>query len=193
MRLRFRRAIERFRQFLLAVVFSVWRFLGRLGLAFRNLLAWVIWKPLFYLTMPVWLPLRWLLWDTVVTAAPPIWRFIGRLGLALRHLLTAYLWRPFLFLIIRPLVWCYQRILKPAAFWLAGRIWQLLRWIGRQIQQAGRTVWQVTEPQRTLYGRRFGSRWQLFKARLRVMWRRPKLPMAAVIAPARPRGKLTCH
>lgn len=33
-----------------------WRFLGRMGLALRNLLTWFIWRPLTYLTWP----LRWL-------------------------------------------------------------------------------------------------------------------------------------
>lgn len=34
-------------------VFSpVWKFLGRLGLALRNLLTWIIWRPLLFLTTP---------------------------------------------------------------------------------------------------------------------------------------------
>ncbi|MCA9947089.1 MAG: hypothetical protein KC449_26595, partial [Anaerolineales bacterium] len=87
MHAKFRRAAKRVQQLLLAVISSVWQFIGRLGLAFRNFLTWVIWKPLFYLTMPFWLPLRWLLWDTIVAVAPPTWRFMGRMGLALRRLL----------------------------------------------------------------------------------------------------------
>lgn len=183
MRARFRQTGQRVWQFLLVVFSSIWQFLGRLGLAYRNFLTYIIWKPLFYLTMPVWLPLRWLLWDTITAAAPPVWQFIGRMGLALRHLLTVYVWQPFLFLLIRPLIWSYQHVVKPTALWLAHRVWQFLCWIGRQFQQLGWAVWQFTAPQRAIYGRRLASRWQLLQARARVIWRRPKPPAAALVAP----------
>jgi hypothetical protein len=46
---------------------AVWRFIGRLGLALRNLLTWLIWRPLLWLVAPVawiiriiWPPLLWL-------------------------------------------------------------------------------------------------------------------------------------
>lgn len=183
MRLRFRRAIKWLRDAFFAVVFSVWRFLGRLGLAFRNLLYWLVWQPLFYLTMPLWLPLRWLLWDTVTAAAPPIWHFIGRLGLATRHLLLISVWRPFLFLVGRPLAWSYQNILNPTAVWLVKTIW-------RQLQRFGQAIWQLTAPQHAIYGRRIGSNWRLLKARLWLAWRRPKAPAEAIMAPRRPRENL---
>jgi TolB protein len=163
----------------LAVVFFVWQFIGRLGLAFRNLLIWIIWKPIFFLTMPFWLPLRWLLWDTLVEIAPPTWRFVGRMGLALRHLLIVLVWRPFRRLVIRPFLWFYRRGLKPAALWLATIVRRLFAY-----------VWQRTAPQRTIYGRRLNSRWRLLKANMRLLWRRPTIPAAAVVAPKRPRENL---
>ena len=183
MRVRFWQTTARFRQFLLVVISSVWRFLGRLGLAFRNFLIWIIWKPLFYLTMPIWLPLRWLLWDTIVAVVPPIWRFLGRMGLALRHLLTAYLWRPFLFLVVRPLVWCNRQVLKPAMLWLVTVVQQ-------QVRRVSHSVWQSTAPQRAIYGRRFRSHWGLLKARLRLFWKRPNPPATAVVAPVRPKANV---
>ncbi|MEM7111958.1 MAG: hypothetical protein AAF614_05960 [Chloroflexota bacterium] len=39
-----------------------WQFLGRMGLALRNLLTWFIWWPIYYLFLPV----RWL-WQTVLS------------------------------------------------------------------------------------------------------------------------------
>ncbi|MCZ7669135.1 MAG: hypothetical protein M5U34_19065 [Chloroflexi bacterium] len=79
-----------------------------MGLAFRSILTWTIWKPIWLITMPFWLPLSWL-WEGVRhTILPPITRFIGRLGLALRKLLTGLLlllWRPFKLLVLRPLRW----------------------------------------------------------------------------------------
>ncbi len=152
-------------------------------MAFRKLITWIVWKPIFYVTMPIWLPLRWLLWDTFLAVAPPTWRFLGRMGLALRHLLTAYLWRPFLFLVIRPFIWSYQHALKPAALWL-------LRWIGWQFKRSALTIWQLSAPQRAVYGRRFSSRWRLLTARLRLLWRRPKPPVAAIVVPRHPRENL---
>ncbi len=179
MQARIRRAFRRVRQLLLAVIFPVWRFIGRLGLAFRNLLNWLVWKPFFYVTMPFWLPLRWLLWDTLVEIAPPAWRFMGRLGLAIRHLLVVGVWRPFLLLIIRPSLWLYRRGLKPAALWIARLIWRQLLWL-----------WRRTAPQRAIYGRQVSSRWRLLKASLWLLWRRPKPPAGVAIAPKRPRENL---
>ena len=140
--------------------------------------------------MPIWLPLRWLLWDTVVAAAPPTWRFFGRMGLALRHLLVICVWRPFRLLVLRPFLWLYQHLIKPVAVWLRRTIWQFLTWIGRQFQRLGQTIWQRTAPRRTIYGRRLHSRWYLAKANLRLLWRRPKPPVAAIRAPQSPRENL---
>ncbi len=179
MHVRFRRAFNRVRQSLLAVVFSVWHFIGRLGLAFRNFLTWIIWKPIFFLTMPFWLPLRWLLWDTLVAIAPPTWRFIGRMGIALRRLLILFVWRPFHLLVIQPSIWFYRRVLKPTALWLVHTVRRLFAYL-----------WQRTAYPRSIYGRRISSRWRLLKAHLRLLWRRPKPPAAALVAPRHPRENL---
>lgn len=190
MRARFRQAANKVWQALLAVSNSVWLFLGRLGLAFRNLLTWLIWKPLFYLTMPFWLPLRWLLWDTLAAIVPPTWHFVGRMGLALRHLLTAYLWRGIRNFVIRPFLWLYRRVIKAFTLWLLRTIWLGICWLGAHIRRFGRFVWDKTAPQRAVYGRRVSSRWRLLKANLRVTFRRPKAPAAALVAPKRPRENL---
>ena len=136
--------------------------------------------------MPVWLPLRWLLWDTALAVVPPTWRFVGRMGLALRHLLMAYLWRPFVRFVIRPSLWLYRHVLKAFVLWLLHTIWQMICWLGGQIRRFGHFVWLKTAPQRAVYGRRVSSRWRLVKANLRLMFRRPKAPAAAVVAPKRP-------
>lgn len=187
MRARFRRTIERVRQTLLAVFSPAWRFLGRLGLAFRNILTWIVWKPIFYLTMPIWLPLRWMLWDTLVAAAPPVWRFLGRLGLALRHLLTAYLWRSFLFLVVRPLQWLYARVLQPAVL-------GVVAFFKRHWLRLVAVLAKRTEPSRILLRRRLLSRWRVFVARWRVLRRRPKVPTTALTAPPVPHeGRRVVH
>ncbi|MCB8926621.1 MAG: TolB family protein [Ardenticatenaceae bacterium] len=125
--------------------------------------------------MPIWLPLRWIFWDTIVEIAPPVWRFIGRLGLALRHLLVQFVWRP--------LHWLYSRILKPAVAGAVLFVWRLL-------QRVGQFIWLRTAPQRAIYGRRLSSRWRLFKSNLRLAWRRPKAPVAALRIPRQPRGNV---
>ncbi|MFZ1395701.1 MAG: hypothetical protein WAS33_02330 [Candidatus Promineifilaceae bacterium] len=173
-------------QTLLAVSSSVWLFLGRLGLAFRNLLTWLIWKPIFYVTMPFWLPLRWLLWDSVVAVAPPVWRFVGRMGLALRHLLTAYVWRGFVMFVVRPSRWLYRYVVKAFVLWLLRTSWQGICWLGGHIRRFGRFIWGKTAPQRAVYGRRASSPWRLFRANLRLLFRRPKPPATALVAPKRP-------
>lgn len=190
MRTRFRQAISWVWQALLAVSSSVWLFIGRLGLAFRNLLIWTIWKPLFYLTMPIWLPLRWMLWDFVAATLPPTWRFLGRMGLALRHLLTAYVWQPFIRFVLRPSVWVYKNVLKAFVVWVRHIFWQFILWLGQQIRQFGEFVWQKTAPQRAVYGRRVSSRWRLLKSRVRLAYRRPSPPKSALLAPRRPKENL---
>ena len=94
----------------LNLVVRWWRFVGRIGLALRNLLLWTVWKPLYWLSTP----LRFLL--KVVLA--PLWRLAGRMGLALRRLLTLFAWRP--------LNWVYRLLLRPILA-LIGRFLQA-RW-----------------------------------------------------------------
>lgn len=55
---------------------SIWSFIGRLGLALRNLLTWLFWRPLLFFTAPWRIVFnRWL--------KPVLVRIIGRLGRAL--------------------------------------------------------------------------------------------------------------
>ncbi len=77
-----------------------WQFVGRVGLASRNLLVWTIWKPLFWLSTPF----RFV-WRYAKKALVPLWRLLGRMGLALRRLLTLLVWRP--------LGWLYRILIRP--------------------------------------------------------------------------------
>ena len=152
-----------------------WRFLGRLGLALRNLLTWIIWKPIWLITMPFWLPLTWLYEGLHGRVWPPIKRFSGRLGLAIRNLLTWVVWRPFFFLVVWPLRFLLTRLLWPFLVWLADktrRFWQ--------------STWDATAPRRLKWRRRWGSRWLVYRARWRVFFHRPKPPKTAVFAPRQP-------
>lgn len=157
----------------------IWRFLGRLGLAFRSILTWTIWKPIWLITMPFWLPLSWL-WEGVRhTILPPITRFIGRLGLALRKLLTGLLlllWRPFKLLVLRPLRWLALHLIWPFLAWLAHKTRRF--WQGR---------WHASAPRRARLRRRWASRWTVWQARWRVFIHRPRPPAKAVVAPSAPR------
>ncbi|HEX6385986.1 MAG TPA: hypothetical protein VF177_15050, partial [Anaerolineae bacterium] len=156
-----------------------WRFMGRMGLALRNLLTWLVWQPLFFLLMPVWLPGRWLL-DYVKAIAPRLWRFIGRLGLALRHLLVWLVWLPLSTLLLTPTLWIYRRLVRPALAWLLRQAWTFIY-----------ARWQLSEPKRRLYRRRLSSRWHLLRARLTVLLKRPKPPGEATVAPHLPRPYLS--
>jgi TolB protein len=84
----------------------MWRFLGRVGLALRNTLYYLVWDPFLFLTAPFRFILR------------PAWRFLGRMGLATRTLLT---------LVTNPLVflarWFYLKLLN----WIWARIWARIR------------------------------------------------------------------
>lgn len=148
-------------------VLAFWRFWGRVGLALRNVLTWFLWTPLLYVTLPLWLPLRWL-WDGVKPVLPPIWRFLGRMGLAARALLTQLLWRP--------LRWLWLRLIRP----FLATLW---RWIWTRLQAAGSAIWQHTGPRRHLWRRRWRSRWTLWRARWRLRWRRPPRPTGVEVAP----------
>lgn len=64
-----------------ALARAVWRFLGRMGLALRNLLRWFIWQPLWFIATP----LRWLFRFLLVPFLfRPLWRYaiapVGRYG-----------------------------------------------------------------------------------------------------------------
>jgi TolB protein len=152
-----------------------WRFLGRLGLALRTLLTWIIWKPIWLLTMPFWLPLSWL-WEGVRGRLPGLWRFVGRMGLALRRLLALFIWRPFYLLIARPVRWLWRHL-----------FWPLLLWLADKTRRFWQTAWDASAPRRGRLRRRWASRWLVFRARLRVLVLRPKPPKTAVFIPRQPR------
>lgn len=155
------------------------------------------------LTMPIWLPMRWLLEGTVASAKAiwrlwgqtglairwflgASWRFIGRIGLATRHLLVWLFWEPLYFLVLRPLFFLYRSFLHPLLLLL----WYLLKWLFGTAQTAIRAGWQATAPRRALLRRRWHSWWIIRQARWRVFWRRRKPPKTAVFAPRTPRRLL---
>jgi TolB protein len=76
------------------VLTAVWRFIGRLGLALRNLLTWFIWRPLLWLVAPAaWLARR-AAWLARRVIAPPlgwVWRQTGgRLATAVKQRLLIF-------------------------------------------------------------------------------------------------------
>lgn len=147
---------------------AVWRYLGKLGLALRNLLTWFVWKPLFFLTLPLWLPLGWL-WELTRPFLPKIWRFAGRVGLAERRLLV---------LAARPFRWLLRQLAQGAAW-----VWGILK---RIVLRIASVVWQITAPARARLRKRYGSMARVYLARLRVFLLRPKPPRTAVLAPKAP-------
>jgi TolB protein len=74
---------------------AVWRFIGRLGLALRNLLTWFIWRPLLWLVAPM----AWLIRRVIAPPLGWLWRQTGgRLVTAVKRWLLrkweqAYPWR----------------------------------------------------------------------------------------------------
>ncbi|MCA9922479.1 MAG: hypothetical protein KC421_08910, partial [Anaerolineales bacterium] len=168
------------------MIVHLWRFMGRVGLAIRKLLTWFLWTPLIYVTMPVWLPLRWM-WEIVQPVFPIIWRFIGRMGLALRRLLTWGIWRPFDFLLRRPFLWLYHHGIRPFSRWLIQKIGQILGRLWGLVRRTVAHSWAVTAPRRHLLRRRLRSHWTIWRARWHLRWIRPSLPNKAEIAPAAPR------
>lgn len=156
----------------------LWRFMGRMGLALRSILTWVIWKPIWVVTMPFWLPLSWL-WEGVQRSLlPPAQRFVGRLGLAIRRLLTfglLLIWRPFRFLVLRPLRWLFVHLIWPGLVWLGNKTRRY--WQGR---------WEASAPRRSKLRRQWASRWLVWRARWYVFIHRPKPPAKAVFAPRLP-------
>ncbi|PID87221.1 MAG: hypothetical protein CSB13_00355 [Chloroflexi bacterium] len=167
-------------QWLAPLTRPIFRFMGRMGLALRNILNWTIVKPVWIITMPFWLPLSWL-WEGIRTAVlPPIIRFLGRVGLASRKLLTGLLlllWRPFRFLILRPLKWVVVRV-----------IWPVLVWIANKTRRFWQARWDALAPRRARWRRRGRSRWRVIQARWHVLIHRPKPPVKAIVAPRAPRS-----
>ena len=104
---------------------AFWRYLGKLGLAFRHLLAWpfypfvwfyreiiaFIFRPIIQPAWPVFQKYVWRtaqkeLWEPFYKDFIfPIWKYLGLLGKAFRHIL-AFLFSP----ITRPLTWLTTRL-----------------------------------------------------------------------------------
>ena len=184
---RLKRLIQRVRLFVKTSFGWLWRYLGRLGLAFRKLLTWLLWTPLVYATMPIWLPLQWL-WELVSPALPKIWQFVGRMGLALRNVMIWGILKPFEYGIRRPIIWLYKRVLRPFSLFLFNTIKSILLWLWGIILTVVGWGMQKTAPQRHLLMRRLRSRWIVWQARWRVRWKRPSLPKKAEVAPSVPRA-----
>ena len=152
----------------------LWGFAGRLGFAFRKLLTWFLWTPFVYVTMPVWLPVKWA-WELASPALSPLWRFLGRMGMALRQLLNWGIRQPLVLIVYRPALWLYRQVIRPFFLWLVWLMQRALSWFGHK-----------TAPRRHLLRRRIRSRWVFMQARWRVRWKRPSLPAKAEVAPVIP-------
>ena len=131
-----------------------WRFIGRLGLATRDILSWTVGESYLLLFKPL---------------IVGFWQLLGRMGAATRRLFTIFVWRPFLFF-SRPITW---------AFWKF--IWPSWSWLARRLQLFGRFIWRKTARRRTLYGRRLRSRWIIWLARWRVFVKRPSPPTTITV------------
>lgn len=173
MRGQLRRIPRQLGRLLIAVLAGCWRFTGRVGLAFRKILTWFVWTPFVFVTIPFWLPLRWLFWDYMKDIFPPIWAFVGQIGHATRRLVTRLVWRPFDKIVLSPIRWYYRNILVPVARWF--------------YEHLHRALWLRSARRRALWRKGYRSRWSLFRARLRVSITRPSPPEKADIAPSQPR------
>lgn len=149
---------------------AIWGFIGRVGLAFRNILRLVIWKPLLFITTPF----RWIY--RKIFARPVGW--LGRKLFALwtrLALMVGWMGRK-LFAMWTQLAlatgWVIVRPIKAGFRGLIGGV---------------RGRWANGATGRKLRRRRWGSHWQIAKARLRLYVFRPRPPRDAVIAPSLPR------
>lgn len=139
---------------------GLWRFIGRLGLAIRQLLHWLF--------LPLTWPLKTLLWPYV----RPMWRYLGHMGIALRRMVGWVVW---------PFIWPFHALLV-----VLGKLVRL-GWLAAVA--AVRARWLAGRPNRLRRQRRLSSQWAVRWARWRLWWQRPQPPVAAIIAPAlvRPR------
>lgn len=133
------------------VLGAFWTRLGLLGIAFRNLLTWTIWRPLLFFSAP---------WRLIYQ------RWLKRLlGPVARRLGRAFFWawtqgaRFAGWLIVRPIRALFRRLV---ARWHAGR------------------------PGRRRRVRELYSRFQAWRARVRVAILRPRPPKRALVAPHTP-------
>lgn len=163
---------------------NIWQFLGRMGLAIRHLLTWFLWVPIYFLTMPIWMPLSWV-WSFIKPIFPLIWQFLGSMGLAIRQLLLWLVWQPLMWLVI-PIGWFIRRIVWQSIKWLAGAGWRLAQFLWGVCLRVWRYFLQLTAPRRHLWRRRLRSRWLIFKTRTRLFVKRPSLPTKIETAPIIP-------
>ena len=114
-----------------------WRFLGRLGLAWRNLIAWTLWRPFRFMAAPWFLLYRQFLHR-------PLMRALGRL---LRLLFWPFwqLARLMGWLVVRPVSTLLRRL---RARWQAGRSGR------RRIRRQIRSLWRVLQARLSLTIRR---------------------------------------
>lgn len=154
-----------------------WRFLGRLGLALRALGSRLLWQPMWWLTRPF----RYF--------GHGLWRLWGRMGMALRFLLTYGVWWPLL-LLLYPVTLAYERVLLPGLNWLGvggfRLVFGLTRWVIRGVVRLVRQQWRATALPRALWRRRRRSQWLIFRARVGILFRRPRPPQTAVSLPHLP-------
>lgn len=188
MQKRLSQVLGRLWQFLRSFFSLLWRFIGNVGLAFRNLLRWFVYYPIFFVTMPFWLPAKWV-FDYLVATFPVIWRVWGYIGLAIRSALVFCLWRPFHFLILRPLIWLFNHLVYPI-FLLVRRF---VAWCWSKIARVAQKFWKWSEPTRRKNGRIYGSKWRIAKARFWVRLKRPSPPDNAEFAPRQPRVQMHSH
>lgn len=168
---------------------TVWRFLGQMGLAIRQLLLWFVWLPIYYLTIPFWLPLSWI-WSLVRPQLPKAWRRLGLMGIACRNLLVWGIWQPLNWL-WTPFFLLLTKVLLPVVTTILTSAWRLLvavsQFVWRHLSRLGGYVWLRTAPRRHLWKRRIRSHWRVVWYRTRLFMRRPKRPLKAEIAPAVPK------
>lgn len=168
--------LRRIGRVLTAVFSFIWRLLGRMGLAFRKILTWCVWLPLFYITMPLWLPLNWMREEFI----PPLWEFTGAVGVSVRNLVRRLIIHPLQKWIIRPVRGYYRHFLRP----FLGTIWRI---VSRPFFALGQAIWRRTAVRRTLWRRRAHSRWLVFRANFRLKLKRNSIPEKVEIAPKAPR------
>lgn len=169
---------------LASIGWALWRLLGRMGLAFRLLLTWIIWIPIYFLTMPLWLPVSWA-WEFFKPVFPWGWRLLGRMGLAIRQLWYWMIWEPLLWL-LTPLFWVARRVVWPALKWLVERAHLFTLFLWRQLLRLWRYGMRLSAPKRHLWRRSLRSRWVIWRAKARLFIRRPSTPKKAQIAPIIP-------
>ncbi len=156
----------------------VWRLLGRMGIAIRDLLTLLLLEPIWTLTRPFFIKL-WHFLGRMGLAIRVLliksWHLLGRMGLAIRILLTK-IWHLLgrMGLAIRTLI--VTLIIAPAS------------WLWLKSSRDAQRRWRAGEPRRRLRRRRFDSRWFVFKAKWRVRLRRPRPPKTAVTAPHLPQN-----